>query len=92
MKDENKLDDFYKIPYSDIIQIIDTMDTQNRNKKLKYQSKTPKRWDFKFEVACANRTYELLAPSEDECFLWVFTFNWIVSENRRLEQKNIEFK
>jgi len=36
--------------------------------------------------------YELLAPSEDEQFLWIFTFRWIVNENRRIAAKKMEYK
>jgi len=59
----------------------------------KYRSGSiKKRWSFKFTIRCTHRMYELLAPSEDEQFLWIFTFRWIVNENRRIAAKKMEYK
>ena len=42
-------------------------------------------WSFKFCLKLKQRTFDLFAASEDERTLWIFVFNWIIKENKRIE-------
>lgn len=50
------------------------------------------RWSFKFRIKTVKRDYELLAASEDERLLWIFAFNWIITEQNRLCSKKKEIE
>ena len=39
-----------------------------------------------------ERDYVLYAPSDDERLLWVFVFNWIISENKRLAELKEDYQ
>jgi hypothetical protein len=40
--------------------------------------KIRERWSYKFELITDDRTYLLYTVSEDEKYLWVHTFKWII--------------
>lgn len=56
----------------------------NNSRKGFTQSKIRARWSFRFQLKCSDRTFNLYSASEDEHALWMYTFHWIVNENRKL--------
>ena len=54
--------------------------------KIHYQ------WSFRFNMQTSERTYELMAASDDERHLWMYAINWIITEQKKFRQKQLEIK
>ena len=95
--DLNQNIDYKIIKYEEITHVeeyskFDRNDPNQKKKSQHYKQMIQPRWSFKFRIQTVKRDYELLAASEDERLLWIFAFNWIITEQNRLSSKKQEIE